>query len=48
MSVSFHNPWALILAALLTAAVCFAAFKLKKKPDNKSFIKAANTSRIKS
>ena len=47
MSVSFHNPWALILAALLTAAVCFAAFKLKKKPDNKSFIKAANTSRIK-
>ena len=47
MSVSFHNPWALILAALLTAAVCFAAFKLKKRPDSKAFIKAANTARIK-
>ena len=47
MSVSFHNPWALILAALLTAAVCFAAFKLKKRPDSKTFIKAANTARIK-
>ena len=40
MSVSFHNPWALILAALLTAA-------LKKRPDSKAFIKAANTARIK-
>ena len=31
MEISFHNSWALILAVVLIAAVCFAALKLKKK-----------------
>ena len=47
MSVNFHNPWALILAAILVAAVSFAAFKLKKKPDRKISLRAANTARLK-
>ena len=47
MSVSFHNPWALILAVILVAAVCLAAFKLKKSPDRKVSLRAANTARLK-
>ena len=47
MSVSFHNPWALILAVILVPAVCLAAFKLKKSPDRKVSLRAANTARLK-
>ena len=47
MSLSFHNPWALILAAILVAAVSFAALKLKKKPEDKVTLRAANTARLK-
>ena len=47
MGVSFHNPWVLILGAILTAAVCLTAFFLKRKSDRTARLKAANTARLK-
>ena len=47
MEISFHNSWALILAVVLIAAVCFAALKLKKKPETRPRLRAANTARLK-
>ena len=47
MEINFHNSWALILAVVLIAAVCFAALKLKKKPETRPRLRAANTARLK-
>ena len=47
MGVSFHNPWVFILGAVLAAGVCLSAFFLKRKPDRKARLRAANTERLK-
>ncbi|HBB61874.1 MAG TPA: hypothetical protein DCZ61_08830, partial [Lachnospiraceae bacterium] len=47
MGVSFHNPWVLILGAILAAGVCLTAFFLKRKSDRNTRLRAANTERLK-
>ena len=47
MGVSYHNPGALMIGGILAAAVCLFAFILRKKPDVKGSLRAANTRRLK-
>ena len=47
MGVSYHNPGALMIGGILTAAVCLIAFILRRKPGVSNRLRAANTRRLK-
>ena len=47
MELNFQSPGMFIIGGILCAAVCAAAFFLRRKPDRGRALKAANTKRLK-
>ena len=47
MELNFQSPGMFIIGGILCAAVCAAAFFMRRKPDRSRALKAANTKRLK-
>ena len=47
MDVSYHNPGILIIGGIAAAIMCFLAFRLRIRKDDRASLRVANTKRLK-